>query len=104
MRSRTLEITLLLVVLLTKPKSWVLSGVGIISLSVVKWLFEGQAIYVQHWQDLLNGMLNPEIPLDQKLFLIGFFCFLIGASMFFMNVIKHVAIEQFRRFGTKPEF
>ena len=76
MRSRGLEALLLLITALTKPKPWILAAVSFYFLTVFKWISEGQAIYFDNWQIILRGLLNPNLPIEQKFFLIGFSAYL----------------------------
>ncbi|MEW6174118.1 MAG: hypothetical protein AB1588_00325 [Pseudomonadota bacterium] len=103
MRSRELEALLLLITALTKPKPWVMAAVSFYFLTVFKWISEGQAIYFDNWQIILSGMLNSNVPIEQKFFLIGFFCLLTAISLTSINIVKIIAIQLFLRFGKKPE-
>jgi len=101
MRSKTLTIVLLVVTALTKPKAWVLSAVAFIAAWAFSYIGQGQAIYIEHWRPILEGMINPEVPFAQKSFLIGFLCLLIAMSMISINIVKAMAIELNNRFGKK---
>ena len=103
MNSKKLEFTLLLITALTKPKAWVLGAVSFFALTAFKWVADGQEIFIDNWRVILSGMLNPEIPIEQKFFLVGFFCMLVAMSLFLINIVKHVAIELYIRFGIKPK-
>lgn len=103
MKSKRLEITLIIITALTKPKSWVLGAVSFFALTAFKWVAEGQSIFIDNWQSILQGMLNPNTPIEQKLFLIGFFCMLVAMSLILINIVKHMAIQLNSRFGEKPE-
>lgn len=103
MKSKTLQVVLLLVTAFTKPKAWVLSSVAFIAGWAFSYFGQGQAIYVEHWETILNGMLNPDVPFSQKSFLVGFFCLLVAMSMISINIVKLMAIEIYKRFGKKSE-
>jgi len=103
MRSRRLEVFLLLITALTKPKAWVLAAVSFYFLTVFKWISEGQAIYFDNWQIILRGLLNSKVPIEQKFFLVGFFCLLTAISLASISIVKIIAIQLSVRFGKKPE-
>jgi len=103
MRSKTVSIVLIVVTAFTKPKAWVLSSIAFIAGWAFSYIGQGQAIFVENWEVLLEGMLDPNVPLAQKSFLVGFLCLLIAMSMVSINVVKHMAIQLFTRFGKKPE-
>lgn len=103
MRSKTVSIVLIVITAFTKPKAWVLSSIAFIAGWAFSYIGQGQAIYVEYWKVLLEGMFDPNVPLEQKLFLIGFLCLLIAMSITSINVVKHMAIQLFTRFGKSPE-
>lgn len=102
MQSRFLVFSILLVALLTRPRSWVVSGVAFLILLLVKFFGEGVSLYFKHWNELQVGMLNPEVPVEQKLFVVGFFFLLLGISMFYTNIFKEIIVYQYKRFGEVP--
>jgi hypothetical protein len=103
MSSKFLNFSLLLVTLLTKPKSWIITGVSLLILTVMKFLFEGQSIFIKHWSDMWAGMVNPTVPLEQKVFVVSLFILVSGLAVYYTNIFKLLVIHQYKRFGTKPK-
>ncbi len=103
MSSKYLNFSLLLITLLTKPKSWMVTGASLLILSVMKFLFEGQSIFIKHWSDIWAGMVNPIVPLEQKIFVASIFIFISGMAMYYTNIFKLIVIHQYKRFHTKPK-
>ena len=103
LRSRTLEVTLLLITLLTKPRSWVLLGVFYICLGAYKETSKISWFYVENWQSILAGMANADVLIHEKLFVIGVFFLFAAVALMFISVAMRIVIQRFVRFGTKPE-
>lgn len=103
MSSKFFNFSLLLITLLTKPKSWIVTGASLLVLTVMKFFFEGQSIFFKHWSDIWSGMINPDVPLEQKVFIISFFILVTGLAMYYTNIFKLLVIHQYKRFGTKPK-
>lgn len=103
MKSTRLNIVLPLIALITRPNSLILTGSSLLVLSIMKFLFEGQSIFFEHWRDIYGGLLNPEVPFEQKLFIISFFMLITGLALFYTNIFKAIVISQSKRFGTKPK-
>ena len=94
-----LNIVLPLIALLTKPKSWIMTGASMLVLSIMKFLFEGQSIFFEHRQDIFADLINPDVPLELKIFLVSFFILLTGLVMFYTSIFKAIVISQSKRFG-----
>ncbi|RXE96037.1 hypothetical protein [Pseudoalteromonas sp. PS5] len=103
MSSKFLNFSLLLIALLTKPKSWIVTGASLLVLTVMKFFFEGQSIFFKHWNDIWAGMINPAVPLEQKVFIVSFFILVTGLAMYYTNIFKLLVIHQYKRFGSKPK-
>lgn len=103
MSSKFLNFSLLLITLLTKSKSWIVTSASILVLSLMKFFFEGQSIFFKHWDDIWSGMVNPAIPFEQKVFIVSFFILVTGLAMYYTNIFKLLVIHQYKRFGAKPK-
>ena len=103
MMSKALKFTLILIAALAKPRAWVLGSVSFFALTSLKWVVKGQSIFIDNWYSILMGMINPNVPIEQKLFLVGFFCLLSALSLILINTIKNTSIQLYIRFGIKPE-
>ncbi|WP_081138963.1 hypothetical protein [Halomonas sp. BC2] len=101
MRSKLLNFLLLLITLLTKPKSWIVTGASILVLTMMKFFFEGQSIFFRHWNEIWSGMINPDVPLEQKIFILSFFILVTGLAMYYTSMFKALVIYQNKRFGAK---
>ena len=101
MRSKILNFSLLLITLVTKPKSWIVTGASILVLTMMKFFFEGQSIFFKHWSEIWAGMTNPSVPLEQKIFILSFFILVTGLAMYYTSMFKDLVIHQHKRFGAK---
>lgn len=100
MSSKKLEVVLLLITLLTKPRSVILSGATLLVFSVMMFFYKGQSIFFMHWQDILTGLLDPDVPLEQKVMIVSFFFLFTGFTMFYTSIFRKLVIEKYKRFGT----
>lgn len=103
MSSKFLNFSLLSITLLTKPQSWIVTGASLLVLTLMKFFFEGQSIFFKHWDDIWAGLNNPDVPLEQKIFIISFFILVTGLAMYYTNIFKLLVLHQYKRFGTTPK-
>lgn len=101
MRSNLLNFLLLLIALFTKPKSWIVTCASMWVLTMMSFFFEGRSIFLKYWSEIWLGMINPDVPLEQKIFILSFFILVMGLAMYCISIFKSLVIYQYERFGAK---
>lgn len=101
MKFKLLNFLLLLITLLTKPKPWIVTGSSFLVLMLMKFFFEGQSIFFKHWREIWSGIIDPVVPVEQKVFIVSFFILLTGLALFYTDIFKKLIIHQYKRFGSK---
>ena len=78
-----------------------MTGASVLVLTMMKFFFEGQSIFFKHWREIWSGMVNPDIALEQKVFVLSFFILVTGLAMYYTNIFKLLVMHQYKRFGAK---
>lgn len=67
----------------------------------MKYFFEGQSIFFKHGDEIWSGMINPDVALEQKVFILNLFILITGLAIYSTSIFKLLVIHQGKRFGTK---
>ena len=86
---------------LTSPIVWGVTSIAFIAAWACFYIVQDQAIYIEQWEVLVNGLFNPTIPLAQKSFLMGFSCLFIAISISATNMVKRIGLVLTLRFVKK---
>ena len=93
-KSRKLEMALLLVTLIQRPRTWFISGFLFVLLAIMKFMFEGQSIFFENWQEIYQGLINPEVPMYLKLLIVSLFLFFTGLALYYTDLFKKAVLAQ----------